>query len=691
MRRLKQVLPFFLLLLPVQLSAQSANGMRDRIALAESVVDVTRLVEFAATRDGRTIAYLAAMPSPQGDSYTLSLWVGEAGNLRSARRLAELPTTPSIYVDTSLSFAPDGTRLAYQSRGAVHLVDLADGRDRALNITGLPEGATVSDFAWAPNGTELALIVGFAPPPEPGGGREMSVAWPYWGGDSGRGRQVAIAQLESGRAEFVTGADLDVAELSWSPDGRHLALAASPTSSGSRFYDQDIYLVDRERAEAIPIVRLEGVDSSPVWSPGGSLIAFATQHGEGSRDWLQGLGLYNVRTRQVTYPARAQIEGGFGSPRSVAWVSDARLLFQSDHHFHAPIVALDVPNGRIRQLSPLDLAFNSGLAVPGSGRAMLFTCETIDRPRDLCASPVDRYQPRRLTNLNPDRQLPSGEAEIISWRSQDDRWDLEGVLVRPHGSRSPRPLITLIEGGPTMARVHFGLIQWYPVHALLAGGYAVFVPNTRGRSGYSRAFRRAIPENRDFAPGPFSDMMTGIDKLVRDGIADPERLGIGGHSYGGFLTAYSITQTRRFGAASINDAPVNFPYAMSLGAANPAMQEHWQHQTGFSDPYDPADLALMRAQSPITRIADARTPTLLEFGYREFGGVGEMAGGEFLHGLRRFGVPAELILYPRTGHGIHEPRLRRESARRNLEWFDHWLLRRSTDRMRQRYSSNNPG
>ncbi len=692
MRQLKWVLPFFLLVLSTGLQAQGTNGPDARIAMAEAVVDIARLAEFAVTRDGRSIAYIVAAPTPEGEAYALTLWAGEAGNLRSARRLADLPASPSIYVETSLSFAPDGTQLAYRSRGQVHLVDLATGRDRALTLAGLPEGATVAELAWAPNGTELAVILSFPTPPEPAGGREMSVAWPYWGGDSGPGRRVAIVQVESGRASLVTGADLDVAELNWSPDGRRLALAASPTSSGSRYYDQDIYLVDRAGAAAAqPIVRLEGVDSSPVWSPDGARIAFATQHGQGSRDWLQGLGLYDVRTGQVSYPARAQIENGFGSPRSIAWGSNTRLLFQSDHHFRAPIVALDVARERMDRLSPLDLSFYSGLAVPSSGGTIFFTCESIDRPRDLCASPADRFQPRRLTSLNPNLQLPPSEAEIVTWRSADDRWDLEGVVVRPRGSRSPRPLITLIEGGPTMARVHFGLVQWYPVHALLASGYAVFVPNTRGRSGYSRAFRRSIPENRDFAPGPYSDMMTGIDKLVRDGIADPERLGLAGHSYGGFLTAYSITQTRRFGAASVSDAPVNFPYAMSLGAANPAMQEHWRHQSGFSDPYDPADLALMRAQSPITRIAEARTPTLLEFGYREFGGVGEMSGGEFLHGLRRFNVPAELILYPQTGHGIHQPRLIRESARRNLEWFDHWLLGRSTSRMRERYPANNPG
>ncbi|MDT9600172.1 prolyl oligopeptidase family serine peptidase [Sphingosinicella rhizophila] len=655
-------------------------------AIAEASIRVTELVEFAVAPDGRTVAYVTAAPTSNGDAYALSVWASEARKGSKGRKLADLADSPSTYVRPALTFSPDGNRLAYLSAGQAHLLDVATGRDRLIAEGRIPEGAVVTDAAWSPNGEDVALIVASPQPQEEAiGGKEMDVSWPYWGGDAGPGRRILLVDVASGGVEFLTGPDLDVAEMSWSPDGRRLALAATPSASADRFYELDLYILDRRSRTVTPIVKLEGVDNQPKWSPGGKWIAFATQGGRGDKNWLQFLGLYNVETGAIENPARAELAAGMGTPRDFSWGSDALLYFVGDHRLHTPIFELDLTSARLRRFSPLDHQILSGVSVSPATRAILFGCESFARPRELCQSPMADFKPQLVTDLNPKLKLPPHKLETISWKSEDGRWDLEGVLIRPAGAASRLPLVTLIEGGPSMVRTHFGLVQQYPVHALVAGGYAVFAPNTRGRGGYSKAFRQAIPDNKDFVKGAFGDMMSGVDKLVRDGVADPERLGIAGFSYGAVLTAYSISQTKRFGAASINDGPVDFPETMALGAANLALQQHWQHQTGFSDPYDIEDLSRMKAQSPICHVANVRTPSLLEYGRHDFGGVGEMMGGKLFQGLRRFEIPSEFILYPRTGHGIYEPRLRKESARRNLEWFDYWLLGRATERMILKY------
>jgi dipeptidyl aminopeptidase/acylaminoacyl peptidase len=670
--------------------AQDKTGIRPPPAIADAAIDVTELVEFAVAPDGHSVAYVTATPQPEGDAYAIAIWVGDSTPGGRRRKLVDLPESPTPYVQPSPHFSPDGNRLAYLSQNEVHLVDLATGQERSSLKGKLPVGATATDFAWSPNGEEMALVVAMPQPvEEEAGGKEMTVVWPYWGGDSGPGSRVAIFDIASGRTEFVTGDELDVAEMSWSPDGERLALAASPSVSTERFYDRDIYILDRRSRTTKAVVTLDGVDSQPKWSPEGGSIAFASQRGEGSRNWRQLLGLYDVETGAISYPALSQFEAGLGSPRDFTWDSEQRLFFISDHRLHAPIFELDLASAQVRQFSPLDHVILSGAVVSPANRAMLFGCESFDKPRELCMSSTARFASKPLTDLNPRLTLPPHTLEIISWKSEDRRWGLEGVLIRPRGAARPLPLITLIEGGPSMVRLHFGLVQQYPVHALVAGGYAVFAPNTRGRGGYSRAFAQAIPDSKDFVAGAFSDMMTGIDRLVREGVADPETLGVAGFSYGAVLTAFSITQTARFDAASVNDGPVDLPETMALGAANPGMQQHWQDQAGFSDPYDPQDLARMKAQSPIYHIANVRTPSLLEYGYKDHGGVGEMMGGKFFQGLRRFGVPSEFILYPRTGHGIYEPSLRKESARRNLEWFDYWLLGQATERMRKTYGREN--
>jgi dipeptidyl aminopeptidase/acylaminoacyl peptidase len=667
--------------------AQDQAAARSPLAVADAAIDVTELVEFAVAPDGRAVAYVTATAQPEGAAYAIAIWVGDSSPGGRRRKLVDLPESPTTYVQPSPRFSPDGKQLAYLSQNEVHLVDLATGKARSSLKGTLPDGATATDFAWSPSGAEMALVVAMPQPveEETAGGKEMTVVWPYWGGDTGPGRRLAIFDMASGRTEFLTGDELDVAEMSWSPDGGRLVLAASPSASTDRFYDRDIYILDRRSRKTTAVVKLDGVDSQPKWSPGGGSIAFASQRGEGSKNWRQLLGLYDVKTGAISYPARSQFEAGLGTPRDFAWESEQRLFFISDHRLHAPIFELDLASAQVRRFSPLDHVVLSGAVVSPANRAILFGCESFDKPRELCMSSTARFASKPLSDLNPRLTLPPHTLEIISWKSEDLRWDLEGVLIRPRGVALPLPLITLIEGGPSMVRLHFGLVQQYPVHALVAGGYAVFVPNTRGRGGYSRAFAQALPDSKDFVGGAFGDMMSGIDKLVRDGVADPETLGVGGFSYGAVLTAFGITQTMRFEAASINDGPVDFPETMALGAANPGMQQHWQDQAGFSDPYDPQDLARMKAQSPIYHIANARTPSLLEYGHKDHGGVGEMMGGKLFQGLRRFGVPSEFILYPRTGHGIYEPRLRKESARRNLEWFDYWLLGRTTERMSKKY------
>jgi dipeptidyl aminopeptidase/acylaminoacyl peptidase len=626
--------------------------------------------QFAISADGKAIAYVVTSPRADGSAYSVELFAGAIGARGQDRLLATLANSLAPFPQANPRFSPDGRRLALLAGGGVDEVDLGTGDRRSLTKGRVPEGSEVLDFSWSPDGARLALRLSLPAVPEPAGGREMPASWPL--GGAGPATRLAILDA-SGPARIITGPDLDVAGMSWSPDGQHLALAASPASAADRFYAQDIYLADLEASRTRLVASLDGVESEPAWSPDGRHLAFATQAGEGNRDWLQVLGILDSATGAVSFPAKAEFEAGMGSPHDLAWSDGDHLIFTSAQHLRSPIFELSVGSGKLRRLSPLNLEYLSGLAVAGSGRRILFGCEAIDRPRALCISPARHFAELRVTNLNPGLELPAEKIRIVSWKSADRRWNLDGVLVEPAGRTGPVPTVALIEGGPSMVRTQFELEQQYPVHAFVAAGYAVFLPNTRGRSGYSRAFRRSIAASRDYVEGGFGDLMSGLDRLVAMGVADPARLGVAGFSYGGVLSAYAIGRTHRFAAASILDAPVDLPQMMKLGAANPAMQAQWRDQVGYSDPYNPADRALMEDQSPLARAAWIKTPALLEYGLKAFGGFDESGGAELSQALKRFDVPSLFIRYPRTGHGIYEPGLRLESARRNLEWFGRWL------------------
>jgi dienelactone hydrolase len=235
-----------------------------------------------------------------------------------------------------------------------------------------------------------------------------------------------------------------------------------------------------------------------------------------------------------------------------------------------------------------------------------------------------------------------------------------------------------------MVRLEFGLGLQYPVHAFIESGYAVFVPNTRGRSGQGEAFRRAIRDDRDYVHGGLGDVLSGLDHLVARGEIDPRRVGVAGFSYGAMLTAFAVTHSERFQAASLNDAQFDLRGFALKYAGNPEFRRFWNDNLGFSDPYDPDAARRMQAQSPLQAVARARAPTLMEAGVAAMGGMEDGVLGLF-QGFRRFGAPAEFVRYPRTGHGVQEPRLRFDSARRNLEWFDHWLGLRASSRLSKRF------
>lgn len=667
------VLAFAALGSAVSAPAQAASPLE----IAKRAIEVRELAnphgpaQFAVTRNGETIAYVVTEPRGDGAAYSSSLYAGRLHGERSKDRLlVKLPDSPAPFAQPSPRFSPDGSRIAFLADGGVDEVALGTGKRRSLTASRVPQGSEVLDFAWSPDGARLALRLAMPSAPEVVGGREMDVSWPL--GGQGAGTRLAVLEA-SGTAKIVTGPELDVGGMSWSPDGQFVALAASPTSSNDRFFDQDIYLADLQTGRTTLVAKLDGVDSDPVWSPDGRHLAFATQARKGNHDWLQQLGLIDAATGDVSFPAGAQFDAGLGSPHDMVWRDGDHLLFTSAHHLRSPIFELNAVSGKLRRVSPLNFEYLAGIAVAPNAGVMLFGCETIDRPRELCTSSTASFSEQRLTNLNPALSLPSEKTSIVSWKSSDAQWTLEGILIEPLGRRRPVPVITVIEGGPSMVRTQYQLEQQYPVHAFIAAGYAVFLPNTRGRTGYSKAFRRAIPDHRDYVDGGFGDIMSGLDKLASMGLADPRRLGIAGFSYGGVLSAYAITRTDRFAAASILDAPVDIQGLMKLGAANPAIQAQWHDQVGYSNVYDPNERALMEAQSPLERMADASTPALLEYGMKAYGGFDESGGAELYQALERFQVPALFVRYPRSGHGIYEPRLRMESARRNLDWFARWF------------------
>ena len=230
------------------------------------------------------------------------------------------------------------------------------------------------------------------------------------------------------------------------------------------------------------------------------------------------------------------------------------------------------------------------------------------------------------------------------------------VAERARPGSAPRPLIVLVHGGPT-GRWSDNFEAWGQL--LAQRGYAVLYPNVRGSTGYGQSF---VEANRaDWGGGDFKDVMAGVEAMIARGLADPERLAIGGWSYGGYMAAWAVTQTTRFKAA-VSGAPV-IDLASEYGTEAGSAYDEWFYGLPYEKPEG------FIKSSPITHVKHAKTPTLLLQGEGDTTDpIGQSQ--QFYRGLKRYGVEAELVLYPREGHALREEKHLLARLNRIIAWYD---------------------
>jgi dipeptidyl aminopeptidase/acylaminoacyl peptidase len=304
-----------------------------------------------------------------------------------------------------------------------------------------------------------------------------------------------------------------------------------------------------------------------------------------------------------------------------------------------------------------------------SGR-LAFVYENSESPPEVYVSGREDFSRRKITDVNSGVPKPEmGRTELVTWTAPDGT-EIEGLLTYPVGYEGGRvPLILYVHGGPPSvhSRSFTGGLSPLIVQASAQRGYAVLRPNPRGSDSYGRSFRAAVLEN--WGPGPFRDLMAGVDRAIDMGVAHPDSLVITGASYGGYMTAYAVTQTDRFEAASMM-AGVSNLISMRGTTDIPDWQaaqmggEFWNRLETYEE------------NSPIYHVKGADTPTLVLHG-AEDERVPPPQGREFYRALKRQGVPTEMILYPRKSHGLPEPKQMIDVATRPLDWFDEHLGRDS--------------
>jgi len=624
---------------------------------AEEIADLRKVTEPRISPDGAWVAFVvteAADPARPREPRRSRIWIVPADGTAPARALTSGPQ------DASPRWAADG-RLAFLSnRGSegtdqVYLQPL----DGALPKQLTSAAAGVERFAWSPDGERLAFT---APDPPTADEKRKQAA----GDDAievGRGLKFTrLWTMDVARREpsLVTAYDVEVLEFAWSPGGAEMALVVAPTPSPEDEFSLSLEVVDARSGEVRR--RFDARVAFPGalrWSPDGKLLTFfECARGRPFGAWL------TVVAADGSGPKRPLLKDESLTVLVAEWMPDsARVMVQTIEGTAQGIETVDVASGaRHKGIAVTASQWNFGFST--NGRATAYLSESASSPADVWVSAAGGPG-RRLTDLHP--QTASwrlGEVRPVEWKSSFDCLTRRGVLVTPPGFRSDRryPMVVQCHPGDTAWWLGWQGTWWAWGQLLASRGYVVFLPNYRGVTGEGWRLHEAIGE---WGGPSFQDLMDGVDAMVARGIADPERLGIGGFSNGGFMTEWAITHTTRFKAAVTHAGHSDFFALYGTSYLRASLQ------VGFGqNPYE--SRAAYDEHSPITHVKRCRTPTLVVHS-AEDRGVPASQGYELHTALRTLGVETEMVVYPREGHSLRERAHQVDLQKRALAWFERFL------------------
>lgn len=564
------------------------------------------------------------------------------------------------YDEENPVWSPDGRRLAFFSdaRSPRQLqLFVWEHANRPVRQIGRFRG-DVQSISWSPDGRTIAVL--YIPGARRDAGalaaasRDVGVI-----GASVEEQRLTIVDVSTGAIHFVTPADTYVYQYDWSPDGRQIAMTYSEGNGDNNWWVARLARVDVAGGAVRDLFTPAFQIADPRWSPDGRRIAII---GGIMSDFIStGGDVYLIDAR--TGESRDLTDGAPISAQSLRWGGDSSLDLVAHRSGSMYLMRLDVRDGGTSSLAPLTDRRESlwSWSSARDGGVVALVRASFTEPPEIWAGPPAAL--RRLTASNAGVKLLNGKATSLEWKS--DEFTAQGWLIYPlrYTPRATYPMVTIVHGGPSAESVpSFGSRN---VSALSSQGYFVFMPNPRGSYGRGEAFTRA--NIKDFGYGDWRDDLAGVDAALRAAPIDPNRLGLMGWSYGGYIAMWAETQTTRFKAIIAGAGVSNWQSYYGLNKIDEWMIPFF----GASVYQDPAVYA---RSSPITFITKSKTPVLILQGERDEE-VPAPQSFEFWHAMETLGVPAKLIVYADEGHAIRKISDQIDILTQTIAWFNHYLSR----------------
>ncbi|HKO10865.1 MAG TPA: S9 family peptidase [Acidobacteriaceae bacterium] len=467
---------------------------------------------------------------------------------------------------------------------------------------------------------------------------------------------IATKKLE----KLTTDTKFDEENAVWSPDGSQIAFVSNHDADPDRSINNDVFVVDA-KANSTPkqLTHYDGPDEGRIaWSPDGKSIAFL--RGDPLKLWQYSENKLGIVAADGSSEARVLTAGFDRAVMGPVFSSDGKsidVLAEDDRNQY--IARVDVATGKVERVLP-DTGTAMALNARGGHAALVWT--TDQKPGEIYAFEDGKL--RALTHHNDAflAQLKLGETRDIQAVAKDGT-QVHGLITLPPGTTAPskQPMLLFIHGGPNGQDAH----EWEVLRQLFAAhGYAVLNVNYRGSSGRGSAYQKAIAA--DWGHHEIDDLMATVDEAIKEGYADPDKMAVGGWSYGGILTDYTIASTNRFKAAS-----------SGAGVGNPVglygIDEYiLQYDNELGQPWKDTQKYLQLGY-PFFHADRIHTPTLYMGGTSDFN-VPLNGGEQMYQALKSLNVPAELVVYPGQFHGFTRPSFIKDRYERWFAWYDKWVL-----------------
>jgi dipeptidyl aminopeptidase/acylaminoacyl peptidase len=644
-------------LLATSISAQTGKT----VPTIDDLIALKRVGSPVLSPDAKWVAYTVRETNWEDNTFETEIWLADA------RAGAPRQLTSGRKSSNSPAWSPDSTRIAFGSdrddKRQIYIIDVRGGE--AMKLTTSEEA--VGAFSWAPDGRSIVYTAS-DPRPEALKDRDKKYGEFEVVDQDHRMSHLWLIDVTTKQSRRLTSGPYTVGRFDWSPDSKSIAFDHRINGDPANLGSADISIVTVADGTVKPLVTQEGPDANPNWSPDGSRIAFETS--------LSSPRFFFTNRRIAAISAKGgaieTLSASFDEDPSIIRWAASGIYFSASARTWSYLYRLDPATKSMTKHAPTDQWIGSGFSLSADTQTVAYMASDASTFPEIYVAPLKTMAGRKVTDSGAQiASWPSAPIEVISWPSQDGA-TIEGILHKPVGFEQGKryPLLVVIHGGPTgvSRATPYSSSLTYPIDLWVAKGALVLEPNYRGSAGYGEKFRSL--NYRNLGVGDAWDVISGVDYLIKAGLADGERVGTMGWSQGGYISAFLATHdSARFKAISVGAGISDWMTYYVNTDIHPFTRQYLN-----ATPWDDAEI--YAKTSPITYIKGAKTPTLIQHGATDQR-VPLPNAFELYQGLQDVGVPTKLIVYKGfegIGHGPSKPKSNRALMEHNMAWFDEHLF-----------------